>query len=138
VTDLFVLDTRFLLSLVGLFSAAGLFLSAVGLFALLADSVARRRGELGIRQALGATPGRILAAVVLQGLRLVALGLGAGAALAWVSTRALDSTVHGVTTTDPWSFAAAALLLLAVAAAAAALPARRAAAIDPAEALRDE
>lgn len=138
VTDLFVLDTRFLLSLVGLFSAAGLFLSAVGLFAVLADSVARRRAELGIRQALGATPGRILATVVLQGLRVVVLGLAAGAALAWVSTRVLDSTVHGVTTTDPWSFAAAALLLLAVALAAAALPARRAAAIDPAEALREE
>lgn len=138
VTDLFVLDTRFLLSLVSLFSAAGLFLSAVGLFAVLADSVARRRGELGIRQALGATPGRILAAVVLQGLRVVALGLAAGAALAWASTRVLESTVHGVTPTDPWSFAAAALLLLGVALAAAALPARRAAAVDPAEALREE
>lgn len=138
VTDLFLLDTRFLLSLVGLFSAAGLFLSAVGLFAVLADSVARRRAELGIRQALGATPGRILASVVLQGLRVVVLGLGAGALLAWGSTRVLESTVHGVTPTDPWSFAAAALLLLAVAVTAAALPARRAAAVDPAEALREE
>lgn len=138
VTDLFMVDTRFLLSLVGLFSLAALFLSGVGLFAVLAESVARRRPELGIRQALGATPRRILALVVAQGLRVVALGLAAGAVLSWGATRVLESTLYGVTPTDPGAYLAAALVLAGAAVAASLLPARKAAAVDPAEVLREE
>lgn len=138
VHDLYLLDSRFLLTLIALFSAAGLFLSAVGLFAVLADSVARRRSELGIRQALGATPRRIQAIVVAQGVKVVILGLAAGAVLAWASSELLASSVYGVVPTDPWSFAAAGALLLTVALLASFLPARRAAAIDPARVLHEE
>lgn len=136
VSDLFIVDTRFLLSLVGLFTAAGLFLSVVGLFAVLAESVARRRQELGVRQALGASPGRILAGVVLEGLKVVALGLAAGSLLAWASGRVLESTVYGVGVLDPLSYAGAAVILLGAALAASLLPARSAARVHPAEALR--
>lgn len=138
VTDLFMVDTRFLLALVGLFSVAALFLSGVGLFAVLAESVARRRPELGIRQALGATPRRILALVVAQGLRVVVLGLAAGAVLSWAATQVLESTLYGVTPTDPGAYLAAALVLAGAAVAASLLPARKAASVDPAEVLREE
>ncbi|MGD2115337.1 MAG: ADOP family duplicated permease [Acidobacteriota bacterium] len=138
VTDLFMVDTSFLLSLVGLFSLAALLLSCVGLFAVLAESVTRRRPELGIRQALGATPRRILVLIVAQGLRVVVLGLCAGAVLAWASTRVLESTLYGVTATDPGAYLTAALVLGAAALAASLLPARAAAAVDPAEVLREE
>lgn len=138
VTDLFLTDTRFLLSLVGAFSLAGLFLSAVGLFAVLADSVVRRRPEIGVRQALGATPARIVRTVVLQGLRLVALGLVAGSLLAWASDRAIESHLYGITATDPTSYLLAGAVLLATALAASLLPARNAARVDPAEILREE
>jgi len=138
VTDLFLTDTRFLLSLVGAFSLAGLFLSAVGLFAVLADSVVRRRPEIGVRQALGATPARIVRTVVLQGLRLVALGLVAGSLLAWASDRAIESHLYGITATDPTSYLLAGAVLLVTALAASLLPARNAARVDPAEILREE
>jgi predicted permease len=138
VTDLYMLDSRFLLSLVGLFSAACLLLAAVGLFALLAHAVARRRAEMGIRQALGATPRNIQGMVVAEGLRLVALGLAAGGFAGWLAAGALESYVWGIPAADPWSFAATAAVLLAVAVAASLLPARRAAATAPAEVLRAE
>ena len=137
VGDLFLRDTRFLLSILGAFAIAGLFLSATGLFAVLADSVARRRGEIGLRQALGASPRRVLAAILGEAVGVVAVGMGIGTFLAWVFGQALASMLHGVSLTDPWSHVGALLVMTTVAALAAAVPALRAAAIDPADALRD-
>lgn len=136
VSDLYIVDMEFLLSVVGLFAVAGLLLSAVALFAILADSVIRRRQEVGIRLALGATQRQIVTGVMFDGLQVVAMGLAAGGVLSWVSRRVLESTIYGVATTDPLSYAGAALVLLATAWAASLLPARRAARTDPAEALQ--
>ncbi|HMB53420.1 MAG TPA: ABC transporter permease [Thermoanaerobaculia bacterium] len=137
VRDLYLLDSRFLLSFVGLFSAACLVLAAIGLFAQLAHAVARRRREMGIRQALGASPGRIQGMVVGEGLRPVILGLAVGTFGGWLAADVLGSFVWGIPTADPWSFAATVLVLLAVAVTASLPAARRAAATAPAEVLRD-
>jgi predicted permease len=131
-------DTRFFLSLLGIFSGIGLLLSAVGLYAVLADGVARSRRELGLRQALGATPGSILARVLGRGLATVAAGLAAGSLVAWSASESLGSLVYGVAPSDPGPYAAAGATLLAVAFAACWLPARRAAKVAPMDALREE
>lgn len=138
VGELFLSDSRFLVALVGLFTLGGLLLSTVGLFAVLADAVARRTPEIGIRIALGATPRRIVGAVVGRAAGLVGAGLALGALLAWWGSRFLDAMVYGIAPTDPWSYAAAATILLAVALLASVVPARRAASVPPAEALRAE
>lgn len=131
-------DTRFFLSLVGIFSGIGLLLSAVGLYAVLADGVARGRREIGIRQALGATPGSVLVRVLGRGLGTVAAGLAAGSLVAWSVSESLGALAYGVAPSDPGPYAAAGATLLAVAFAACWLPARRAAKVTPMEALREE
>ncbi|HEX6200747.1 MAG TPA: FtsX-like permease family protein, partial [Thermoanaerobaculia bacterium] len=131
-------DTRFFLSLLGIFSGIGLLLSAVGLYAVLADGVARSRREIGLRQALGATPGSILGRVLGRGLATVAAGLAAGSLAAWSASESLGSLVYGVAPSDPGPYAASGATLLAVAFAACWLPARRAAKVAPMEALREE
>lgn len=136
VSENYMLEDRLLLSVIGLFALAGLVLSAAGLFAVLADSVARRRPELGLRQALGATPGAVLASVFFHALRLVFVGLAFGAALSWVAVRVLESILYGVPATDLGAFLTAALVLIATAVVASLLPALRAAAVPPAEVLR--
>ena len=135
--ELFLRDTRFMLSLLGAFTLAGMFLSATGLFAVLADSVARRRGEIGLRQALGASPSQVLVAILAEALSVVAVGMGLGMLLAWLWRQALASLLHGVSPSDPWSHAGALAVMTSVALLAAIVPALRAAAIDPADALRD-
>jgi ABC-type antimicrobial peptide transport system permease subunit len=135
--DMFLLDERFVAYLLAAFSTAALLLSAVGLSGLLADSVARRRAELGVRQVLGATPRRILLSVVAHGVGVALAGLATGAALAWLAGRLLAAFLHGTAAGDPWSFAATAAVLLAAALAASAVPARRAARLDPGAALRN-
>ena len=98
----------------------------------------RRRAEVGIRMALGASRGAVLRMVVRSGMRLIVAGLVAGAAGAYGLTQLLGALLYGVTATDTASFAAAAAVMAAVAVTACAIPASRAARIDPAAALRNE
>ncbi len=117
-------------------AAAALGIAMVGLYAILAYSVSRRRAELGIRAALGASRGRVLRLVVGQGLRLTALGLGIGLGVALALTRLLSGIVFGISTHDFGVFATVPVVLLGVALLAVYWPARRAASVDPVETLR--
>ncbi|HET9784308.1 MAG TPA: FtsX-like permease family protein, partial [Terriglobales bacterium] len=127
-----------LLKLSGFFALLALGLAAMGLYAMLGWAVARRRGEIGLRMALGARAGQVTAMVLREGLALVAVGtvLGVGASL-WAG-RALASLLFDVQPGDPLSLAAAAAVLLAAGGLAALLPALRASRTDPARTLRLE
>ena len=129
---------RFTMLLLGIFGATALLLSAVGIYGVMAYSVTRRTGEIGIRMALGAQRADILGLVFRQGGRLIALGLAVGLLGGLVLTRFLGSMLFGVTAHDPATFAAIAVLLAGVALLACWLPARRAARVDPMVALRAE
>jgi ABC-type antimicrobial peptide transport system permease subunit len=119
-----------------LFAAAALLLASIGIYGVMAYSVSRRATELGIRLALGASPTQILRLVMGQGLRLTALGIGAGILLAAIAGQALATVLYGVSAWNPIVYAAVALLLTLVAALATFVPAWRATRIDPATALR--
>ncbi len=133
-----VAEPRFYAVFVGSFAGLALLLAALGIFGLLSYTVAQRRGEIGIRMALGARRGDILALVARQGAALVAIGAVAGLAGAAASSRVLESLLHGVSSDDLLTFVAAPLVLVAVALVACWLPARRATRVDPIEALRVE
>ena len=122
----------------GFFAAVAVFLAALGLYGVMAHAVARRTHEIGIRMAIGARAADVLAMIVARGVSLAALGAGIGLLASLGLTRVLASLLYGVSPTDPASFAAVAVFLLAVAALASYIPARRAARVDPAEALRYE
>ncbi len=124
--------------LFGVFGVVALVLAAVGVYGLLAYSVAQRTREIGLRLALGAGPGEVRRMVVGRGMRLAAGGLALGLAGSVPATRALGALLHGVSATDPLTFAGVTALLLAVAWLACTLPARRATRIDPMTALRCE
>src|SRR5204863_3767979 len=113
-------------------------LAAVGLYGVLAFIVAQRRREIGVRMALGASPHDVTADVMGQGLRLAAVGVILGIALALAATRLLTTLLYGTSPTDVATFASVATLLIAVAAGASALPALHASRVDPLVALRDE
>jgi putative ABC transport system permease protein len=119
-----------------IFSGTALLLAAAGLYAAMAFSVARRRREIGIRIAIGASPRAVLGMVVRQGLTLTGIGVAMGLGGAVALSRALAGLLFGVTATDPATFASVAAGLAAVAAGACWLPARRAARVDPVETLR--
>jgi len=125
-------------SLAGLFGLLAAFMAAIGLFGSVAQMVAQRRRELGVRLALGATPGGLVAMVLGEGLRPLGLGLLLGAAEAALAMRALRPFLFGVTSLDAAAWAGAAALLAAVAALAAALAAFRAGRLPPSDALRCE
>jgi putative ABC transport system permease protein len=120
------------------FAGTGLILVVIGVFSVMAYTVALRTHELGVRVALGARQANILCLVLLKGLRLVAIGTLLGLFASYSLTRFLASQISGVSATDPWTFAAVALLTLCVGLAACFLPARRAASVDPLVALRYE
>jgi putative ABC transport system permease protein len=121
-----------------IFAGVGLFLAAIGLYGVLAYSVARRTREIGIRMALGAQIAEVMRLILGQGLVLVALGGVIGISVALTTGRVLRSYLFGVNSTDPVTFVVVALLLGAVALFACWLPARRATKVDPTEALRYE
>jgi ABC-type antimicrobial peptide transport system permease subunit len=127
---------RFLLGLLSAFAVLALALSAIGLYAVIAYSVSQRTREIGVRLALGAARENVIAMIVRQGLRLSSAGILIGLVLAIATTRALRGVLFGVRPGDPLTLAAVALLLAIVALAAVYEPARRAASIDPIEALR--
>ena len=129
---------RFALTVFEAFALAALALAAIGIYGVLAGSVAERTREIGIRSALGATGGDILALVVRQGLSLTGLGVGIGLAAALAATRAIASMLFGVSPLDPATYAGVIALLAAVAVAASGVPAWRAARVDPASTLRTE
>lgn len=132
------LPRRFETLLLGSFAAAALFLSALGVFGVLSLSVTRRRRELGIRLALGATTDALSRLVLGEGMKLLLLGGAAGLALSIFSERFLRSLIYGVSTSDPLAYAATVAVLAASALLACWIPARRAARADPADVLRDE
>ena len=129
---------RFSLALLGSFAALALVLAAIGIYAVLAYSVARRTHEIGVRMALGARSGDVVRLVLGQGLRVTAIGICFGVAGALGLTRFLGSMLYEVQPTDPPTFVAVLLLLLSVSIAASYLPARRAMRVDPMVALRYE
>src|SRR5688572_25478583 len=128
----------FTMVLLAVAAAMALFLSAVGLYGVIAYLVGRRRSEIGVRMALGARVSQVGALVVLQSVRLAALGVAIGIVGAIVLTRMLESLLFGVEPADARTIAAVSALLLAVAAVASLFPAWRAARTDPVEALRAE
>jgi hypothetical protein len=129
-------ERRFNLVIVVAFAVSALLLAAVGLYAVVAHGVGQRRGELGIRAALGALPGQLVGLVLRDGARVVLVGLAAGLALALAGTRLLAGMLLGVGVRDVPTYLAVTALLAAVALVAALVPARRAARVSPATALR--
>jgi ABC-type antimicrobial peptide transport system permease subunit len=120
------------------FGLLALLLAGVGLYGLLAYTVAQRAPEIGIRMALGAQPGAVMRGVVAQGMKVATLGVGLGLAAAFAATRLLKGLLFGVSALDPLTFASGALLLLVVALFACYFPARRSASVDPLMAIRCE
>jgi predicted permease len=128
---------RLLAILSGFFGGLALLLAAIGLCGVTSHAVARRRGEIGVRMALGADAGRVVRLVLGRAVVHVVLGVAAGAGLSLWASRFVESLLYGLEPGDPITIAAAAALLVAVALLAAYLPARRAARIDPAKVLRE-
>ncbi len=131
-------QSRFYSTLLGLFAAVAVLLAAVGIFGVMSYSVAQRTREIGIRMALGADRGRVIGGVISHTLKLVAVGTIGGVAAAFGLTRLLEALLYGVSASDPTVFTAIPIMFVVVALVAAIWPARRAANVDPVEALRRE
>ena len=133
-----IAPTRFALILIAVFAGVAAILAMIGLYGVLATTVRQRRTEIGVRMAFGATQGSILRLVIGQGMRLSIVGIVLGVVAAVAMTRVMASLLVGVTGTDPATYTTMAVLFAVVATFAAWLPARRAAALNPNVALRDE
>ncbi|MGH9506648.1 MAG: FtsX-like permease family protein, partial [Terriglobales bacterium] len=131
-------QTSFTLVMLGIAGVMALLLGAIGLYGVLAYAVSQRRREIGIRLALGQEPRAVVGMIVRQGLTLAAAGVGIGIVLAIGAGRLLSSLLFGVRSVDGMTYAAVIVALGLTAALASLLPARRAAGVDPAEALRAE
>ncbi len=136
--DSAVAPQRFRTALVGIFAGLATVLAAIGISGVLGYSVSRRRQEIGVRMALGASPGEVVRQVVGEGLRLAAIGAAVGIAGSLFLTRFMRSLLYGIGPVDPLTYVGVAVLLLLVALAACYIPARRAMKVDPVTALRNE
>jgi predicted permease len=133
-----VATPRFRTLLLASFAGLAVLLAMAGVYGVMTYVVGQRTGEIGLRMALGASPGSLLGLILRQGLTLAALGLGIGLAGAMAATRLLGSMLFAVKTTDPLTYAGVAVMLVLVAALASYIPARRAVRVDPLLALRQE
>ncbi|HMC56010.1 MAG TPA: ABC transporter permease [Gemmatimonadaceae bacterium] len=138
IVDAAIGGQRFAMDALGVFGVVALLLSAVGILGIVSQVVASRLHEFGIRAALGATPGELMAIALRTGVRQTLTGLGIGIVAALLLTRVLRTLLHGVSATDPLTFVAVVGVTGIVAVIASAAPARRAARIDPNEVLRVE
>jgi putative ABC transport system permease protein len=123
------------MQLFAVFGCAALLLAALGIYGVMAYSVAQRTQEIGIRMALGAQKSHVLRLVVRQGMTLAIIGVAAGLLGAFALTRVIGNLLYGVTATDPATFLWIPLLLASVSFFACYIPARRAAQLDPIKAL---
>ena len=128
----------FTLTLLGIASGMALLLSAIGLYGVVSYVVGERRSEIGVRVALGAQRGDVGRMIIMQSVRLTAIGVVIGLAGALATTRLLQSLLFEVRPTDPATLGAVSLVLVTIAAAASWVPARRAMQVDPVEALRND
>ena len=129
---------RLFAQLAGFFGVAALMLACVGLYGLMSYLVLQRTGEMGLRLALGAVPGQVLQMVLRESFTLIAVGLVLGLAVAYSVRRFVESTLFGLTATDPLTYTVVAGVLVAVTLLASLRPAQRAARVDPMVALRAE
>ena len=130
--------SRFAWMVLTVFAAMALLLASIGIYGVMSYAVSLRTGEIGVRLALGAIEGDIVRMVVGGGIWLTGIGLGAGIVLALLLQRSLRALLYGTPGTDPVTLGGAVVILAAVATLASYLPARRAARIEPVEALRDQ
>jgi len=133
-----LLPARLAASMLGAFGALALVLAATGVYGVMAYAVARRRREIGIRMAIGATKEQVVRLVLRRTAVLLSIGTALGTLVAFAAGNLFLPILYGISPRDPVTFALAALLMGAVALAAGWLPARRAMSTDPAAALRDE
>jgi predicted permease len=138
IVDNGLFQAKMVVTLLTVFGLLALGLASIGLYGILAYSVNRRKREIGLRMALGATQGSVLGLILRQGMSLVLTGVLIGFAAALLIGRLLSRMLYGVSASDPISVAGAALMLLAVALLACYLPARGASRVDPLVALREE
>src|SRR5262249_18177084 len=129
---------RFSMLLLVLFAGVALFLAAVGLYGVVAYSVSQRTREIGLRMAIGASPGHVLGMILGGGMRLAMLGVVIGIVGALLLARLVQTMLFEVAPYDPTSYTATAALLLAIAALACFVPARRAMRVDPLIAMQSE
>ena len=137
-TSVVLLPQRVAAAVTGVLGLAGLLLAAVGLYGVLSFSAAQRTREIGVRVALGAQRRDVLGLVIGDGMRLVGIGMAVGLVLALLATRALVPFLFGVSPVDPLAFVAMTAILGSTALLASWLPARRAAGLDPVQALRED
>jgi putative ABC transport system permease protein len=129
---------RLMAMLAGFFGALAALVAVVGVYGMVAYGVERRRRELGVRVALGASRGRLVSMVLRQVATILAVGLGVGTVLAALAGRSAQTMLFEIQPQDPWVLGGAAALLATAALAASYIPARRASLVSPLEALRQD